>query len=359
MLKARHAANYRRPAPRIRVARIALLGMLGATFGWLALVNQIRVVGVGHIRAEEAIVSTLFEGRILALRATCNDRVAKGDLLALVGDPVRDHAYRGEMIAEETMARVRRIVQRSRIAVAGSLVAISERHAAAARRHDENAAALATAIEQAWRAEAVPLKERVAVLSARDRAREGLAEAEATLRRRHAELERLRAEMAAQTAGFAERVAARQVLAGLGGNEEIRAPFDGVVTECPRSLGDVIRPSVAIVRLQRAGSARIFVWVPAVELSRLREGMAADIVVSDSGRTLEARVIHLPLEVGPLPDSLRRYFWQNQTWQQYARIEVEPADPAEAATLPGDARVDAIIRLTRERWLPRDLMKAL
>lgn len=359
MLRARHAANYRRPTPRHRVARWLLLSILGLTLGWLLLVNQLRVVGMGHVRTEEAIVSTLFEGRIVSLRVTCNQRVAKGDLLAVVGDPVRDHTYRGEYIAERTAKRVRQFAHDARLTVGQGVVEISERYVESARRHDRNATALAAATEQTWQQNAIPLKERIAVLTARDRASEGLAEAEATLRRRRAELERLRAEAINQMSGFETRVDARAVLAGLGGNEEIRAPFDGVVTECPRTVGDIVRPSVAIVRIQRTGSARILVWVPAVELVRIREGMTVEVTLSDSDRTIEATVHHLPLEVGPLPDSLKRYFWQNQTWQQYAQIEVKPLDPADAAALPGDVRIDAIVRLTRERWLPRDLMKTI
>ncbi|HYH21855.1 MAG TPA: HlyD family efflux transporter periplasmic adaptor subunit [Azospirillum sp.] len=358
MITPRHAANYRRPAPRIRVARWLLVAILVLTFSWLGLVTRLRVVGMGHVRAEESIVSSLFEGRIDALHVTCHDRVAEGDLLAVVANPVRAHAYREEMIEEEAAERTRRATNDGRIAVARAQLDAAEKHLAAARRHDGNATALADATERAWQAHEVPLKERIAALTARDRAREGLAGAEAAVRRRRAELERVRSDATIQAAGFEERVAAQRARADLGGNLEIRAPFDAVVTDCPRTVGDVVRPSVAIVRVQRVGSARIFIWVPAVDLHRIDKGMEAEVVIAESGRTLTGTVLNQPLEVGALPASLKRYFWQNQAWQQYAKLEVRIDDPRLVADLPGDARVDAVIR-TAGRLLPLELLKSL
>ncbi|NYZ14504.1 HlyD family efflux transporter periplasmic adaptor subunit [Azospirillum sp. RWY-5-1] len=354
-----HAAKYRRPAPRVRVARWLLIGIVAATAGWLAYVDRLRVIGVGHIKAEEVILSSLFEGRIDALHVACNDRFAMGDVLAHISNPIRTHTYREELVALETDHHNRRIAHETRLAVASAQTDAAGRRLDAARRHAANMQALATVIDGAWRAGEADLKQRVSILNARERSREELASAESALRRAQAVQVRLQAEAEAQLAGFAERLEAQRRLVAFAGREPLVAPFSGTVTECPRSVGDVVRPSITVLRVQRDDSARILIWVSAVDLPRLALGMPAEVFLADSQRSVAGRVSALADRVGALPSSLKRYFWQNQAWQQYALVEVKPDDPSSVRALPGDARVDAVIRLSPKVRLPRTVVQTL
>lgn len=359
MFRPRQAARYRRPAPRVRVARWALLSILGLTFGWMALVNQLRVIGIGHVRAEEAILSSLFDGRLVALNVTCNQHVAKDQVVAVVSNPIRAAEYGQELADLEAAYKVRRAGLDARLAIVMAQLDAAAIRRDATRRRAANAETLAATVDQAWRRNESTLKDRVAANNDRDKARAALASAEAAFIRATAELERIRVETTAQLAGFAERLDAQRKRAALGGAEPILAPFDGVVTECRRNVGDVLRPSIAIIRIQRNDSGRIYVWVPAVELDRIRIGMDASVYLDESDRTVHGKVVRLPIEVGPLPDSLKRYFWQSQAWQQYAEIEIKPSERWSTAEMPGDARVDAVIELTDIFKLPLTLLKAL
>lgn len=350
--------NYRRPQPRTRWSRRLLLVLFFASAGWLIFVNSVRVIGVGYVEVEETIVASPFTGRVHALHVACNDRVKAGDPIGVVDDPIRTGAYREELAALEAQHAQRRITHDARLAQGRARVDAARRRAEAAQKHADNAQKLRDAVEAAHRRQEAGLKERMRALSEHDQAVGALAAAQADVVRREAELFRLTAEEAAQLAGFAERLDSQRRLVALGEENVARAPYDGVVTACPRTVGEMVHPGVALARVQRTDGARIFIWVPAGELQRVRPGMRAEVYLSETDHVLSGEVRALPVEVGPLPSRLRRYFWQNQRWQQYAPLEIIP-DADAPAVLYGNARVDAVIHISETFKLGREWLRPL
>lgn len=336
--------NYRRPQPRVRWSRRLLLALFFASVGWLVFVNHARVVGVGYIEVEETIVASPFTGRVHALYVTCNDTVKAGDPIGVVDDPIRTGKYREELAELEAQHAQRRIAHDARLTQGRARVDAARRRVDAAQKHADNAAALRNAVEAAHRRQEAGLKERMRALSEHDQAVGALAAAQADVVRREAELARLAVEEAAQLAGFAERLDSQRRLVALGEENIARAPYDGVVTACPRVVGEMVNPGVALARIQRAAGVRILIWASVADLQRVRAGMRADVYLSETDHVLSGRVRTLPVEVGPLPSRLRRYFWQNQRWQQYAPLEILPDDDM-TGVLFGNARIDAVIHL--------------
>jgi multidrug efflux pump subunit AcrA (membrane-fusion protein) len=320
-----------------------LLALIIASAGWLIFVNRVRVIGIGYVVAEESIVSSQFEGKVTALYVACNDRVKAGDPVGVVEDFIRNGKYREELAELEAMYAMRRITHDTRTARGRTLVELARRKAAATQKRLDNATALKKAVEAAHERQNATLKERMRALNEYAAATGVHAVAEADTLRRQAELAKLEVEEKAQLDGFAERLDSQRRLVALGEENVARAPFDGVVTACPRTVGEVVNPGIALARIQRENAARILIWVPVQELNRVRAGMKVDVFLSESAISLTGTVRTLPVEVGPLPDRLRRYFWQNQRWQQYAPLEVIP--DAGAVGLYGNARIDAVIHL--------------
>lgn len=344
--------NYRRPQPRARWSRRLLLVLFFASIGWLVFVNSARVIGVGYIEVEETIVASPFTGRVHALYVTCNDRVKAGDPIGVVDDPIRTGNYREELAALEAQYAQRKITHDARLQQGQVRVDAARRRADAAQKRADNAQALRDAMEAAHRRQEAGLKERMRALNEYDQAIGALAAAQADVVRREAELARLRVEEAAQLAGFAERLDSQRRLVALGEENVARAPYDGVVTACPRIVGEMVNPGIALVRVQRAAGARILIWVAAGDLQSVRAGMRADVYLSETDHVLSGEVRSLPVEVGPMPSRLRRYFWQNQRWQQYAPLEIIPDGDA-FGSLYGNARVDAVIHLGEtHKWGP-------
>lgn len=336
--------NYRRPQPRVRWSRRLLLALFFASLGWLVFVNSARVIGVGYIEVEETIIASPFTGRVHALYVTCNDRVKAGDPIGVVDDPLRTGKYREELAALEAQYAQRKITHDARLAQGQARVDAARRRADAAQKRADNAEALRDAMEAAHRRQEAGLKERMRALNEYDQAIGALAAAQADVVRREAELARLHVEEAAQLAGFAERLDSQRRLVALGEENVARAPYDGVVTACPRTVGEMVNPGIALARVQRAEGARILIWVAAADLQSVRAGMRADVYLSETDHVLSGEVRSLPVEVGPMPSRLRRYFWQNQRWQQYAPLEIIPDGDA-IGSLYGNARVDAVIHL--------------
>jgi RND family efflux transporter MFP subunit len=129
-------------------------------------------------------------------------------------------------------------------------------------------------------------------------------------------------------------------------NATVRAPFAGVVSEVPVSVGDVVQPGgdpVAVV--VDPGSLELEAAVPASNLAELRVGSPVEFTVaSHPGRVFEGRVAR----VNPAVDAT--------TGQLQLYVRVPNADRTLAAGLFAEGRV--AVRSTRGLGVPAAALDA-
>jgi RND family efflux transporter MFP subunit len=81
----------------------------------------------------------------------------------------------------------------------------------------------------------------------------------------------------------------------------IKAPFDGLVSDRPVSLGDVVTPGTAVVTVIDPSSLRLEALVPAQEIARIRPGVPVRFAVRGfPGQTFDGRVDRLNPAVDPV-----------------------------------------------------------
>lgn len=85
---------------------------------------------------------------------------------------------------------------------------------------------------------------------------------------------------------------------------EIRAPFDGVVTEKMVDPGNLAAPGAPLLTIERAGAYRLEARLEESMLAQVRAGQEVEIELEAMGRTITARVS----EVVPAVDAASRAF---------------------------------------------------
>lgn len=214
-------------------------------------------------------VSAKVQGRITEMLADENQRVTSGQLLARLDD---EQLRKEVEIAESELEASRAAVARAQADLAKSLAV----HSNAQLSHERNAKLL---------------KSSTISLAEFDKSREELRVAAAAVR--HAEAATAEAERnvvaASQRADY-RRSRLRET--------EIRAPFDALIIQRAREVGDVAVPGATIFGLITLEKLRIAAWVDEREIAQVKLGAAAWVRFhSDPGHEYQARVVHLGSEV--------------------------------------------------------------
>jgi multidrug resistance efflux pump len=145
----------------------------------------------------------------------------------------------------------------------------------------------------------------------------------------------------------------------LNGHFYLTAPNDGIVTECTARPGEVIAAKTPIFQLFNPDDVYAVVFFNAADVSRLAIGQSFSIKVGSIDEPVTGRLTGFYPELSALPTSLTRFFWQQETWTQYApvRLDFDKMSAAQKSKLFAWAQLSAsrswdwgISALARELW---------
>lgn len=225
----------------------------------------------GTVRARDSVtVSSKALGNILSIHVKQGDRVAAGQLLAVVDarDMMAQHrtAQAGVVEAKSALAEVDQGIQAAQVQLDlaqttyNRMKALQEKESVSRQEYDE----AATRLQLAEANHRAMTAKRAQVEAGIGRAEAGAAAAETVL-------------------SFAR----------------ITAPFAGVVTEKPAELGSLAAPGVPLFVIERGGGFRLEAPVDESRLPALAVGQTVQVSLDAFGESLEAKVAEILPSLDP------------------------------------------------------------
>jgi multidrug resistance efflux pump len=129
----------------------------------------------------------------------------------------------------------------------------------------------------------------------------------------------------------------------LTGHFYLTAPKDGIVTECTARPGEVIAAKSPIFQLFNPEDAYAVVFFDPSDLSKIEIGQSFTVNIGGIGESVTGRISGFYPELAALPNSLTRYFWQQEKWSQYApvRLDFDGLNSAQKSKLFASAQLSA------------------
>jgi multidrug resistance efflux pump len=105
---------------------------------------------------------------------------------------------------------------------------------------------------------------------------------------------------------------------------ELKAPFDGLVSQILHSTSETVLAGESILTLTQAGPTEIIAYASEEQVNNIREGMEVELIkCSEPARIIRSRVTY----IGPVVERLPIRLWRNPNFPQWGRpflIDVPP-----------------------------------
>jgi len=334
-------------SPQVHAARpilvpilVAIILMLASLPGCSRGPKNGAIEATGHVEAIEVRVSARVGGRLLKFDPIEGDRLAGGQLLAVV-DSVDVVADRDRRAADLATARAN-----LELLQAGSRhedIAAGRASLARAQADLDGAERDLTRMDELLENGAVARQVRDDAATRRDIAAASVAESRASLKRLEAgaRAEELSAGRARVAGAEADLAHAKQMVT----DAVILAPRGGILSEKLVEAGEMISPGAPLAVLVDLESAWLNVYVPEPDLGRIRIGQPAR-VTTDDGQTRNGTVSFIAPEAEFTPKNVQT---RDERVKLVYRIKIalenkdemfKPGMPAEAV-LEGSAAVTA------------------
>ncbi len=306
------------PARRRRVAfrRVVALLIVGLVVYAFLFIEQSWIRADGLVQGPTTLVEPVNKARIKDIKATCNDVVKVGQELVILENETKGIEY----------DNVVRQLESRKIELSGNVKVAAEDVSSARVGYNGKLAVLA---------------EKATIFNIHDRLyKEGvIARTEWDLARiayKSAEADSLTAEADWRSKQASYDRAERQLLSDakaidkqlvdMRGSEEIqktqtlRAPKDGVITECGYLPGAVVDAGISVFVIFDPKEAYIEAYFEPTTVQRLRTGMKGSVRLPGFADALELSITSIDTVITRRPEELTRYFWQREQWTQYQPV---------------------------------------
>ncbi|MBV8132509.1 MAG: HlyD family efflux transporter periplasmic adaptor subunit, partial [Alphaproteobacteria bacterium] len=274
-----------------------------------------------------------------------------------------DHVVQGQRLAEfENEATVQAAAQqlqqlRLELTQARAEIDVTDREAEAARKLVDAQTALLNQLVAVMKAQDELVKKQNVAALIWEKAKADVARADAEARAAEFVYETKRAdqkkaELAAEV--LQQRIDDFMSSPELTGDFYLTAPKDGVVTECSARPGEVIAVKTPIFQIFNPDDSYAVVFFDPADIDKLVPGQAFTVKIGGIGESVTARVAGFYPELSALPNSLTRYFWQQEKWSQYAPVRLDFDRPS----IADKSRILAWAQLSASRWEGWDLAGA-
>jgi multidrug resistance efflux pump len=316
------SVNLNKPRRRLwRRSRIVLFAIGAALIASIA-VDRAWLRGNGIVAGELTAVAPIVNARLKRLVVHCLDRVIKGQRLA---------EFENEATAESAAQQLQRL--QLGLIQARAQIEIAASEAQAARKLVDAEAALLQQQIAVLKAEDELVKKNYVAVLAWEQAKSAVARADAETRAAEfvyqtKKADQKKAELDA--AALKEQIASFNASPELTGHFYLTAPTDGIITECAAQPGDVIPAKTPIFQIFNPNKTYAVVFFDPADLPKLALGQSFAIDISGVDKSVTGIVTGFYPELSALPQSLTRYFWQQEMWSQYVPVRLDFAAPTAA-----------------------------
>jgi len=105
---------------------------------------------------------------------------------------------------------------------------------------------------------------------------------------------------------------------------ELKAPFDGVISQILRGASEAVLAGEPILALTEAGPTEIVAYASEEQVNNIREGMEVELIKSsEPARIIRSRITY----VGPVVEQMPVRLWRNPNFPQWGRPFLIEAPP--------------------------------
>jgi multidrug resistance efflux pump len=345
-----------RPRTTLFVVSVAILAAFAADQSWIR--------GNGIVAGQLTEVSPIVQARLVHLFVNCLDHVKAGQRLA---------EFRNEATSESAAQQLQQLELQLTQARAG--IDIADHEAQAALKLVDAQRTLFDQLVLVEKAESELLKSQFVAELVYQKAKADADRAEAETRAAEfvyetKQADKKKAELDAEV--LQKRIESFKNSPELTGDFYLTAPKDGIITECTALPGEVIAARTPIFSIFNPNDTYAVVFFDPSDTPRLARGQSFDISIGGLDKPVTGTVTDFYPELSALPNSLTRYFWQQEKWSQYAPVRLDFANvsPAQrgrifawaqlsASRARGWGTTDAAAAVTGSwRWVHRHLSGA-
>jgi multidrug resistance efflux pump len=114
---------------------------------------------------------------------------------------------------------------------------------------------------------------------------------------------------------------------------QLKAPFDGIVSQLPLSMGEVVDVNVPVLHLAGQAATEVIAYIPGDQSDRLQLGMTVDVVKnSQPQQFMQGCEV---IAIGPTIEQVPAQLWQHPSMPQWGRAFLIRV-PAELQLLAGE-----------------------
>lgn len=276
--------------------------------------DRIWVRGNGIVAGQLTAIAPIVQARLKQVFANCLDHVVRGQRLA---------EFENEATAEAAAQQMQQL--QLQLTLARAEISIAESEAEAARNLVDAQAALRDQLAAVLKAEDSLAKKQFVAELVWEQIKANLAQAKAETNAAQyvyqtKKADQKKAELAVEV--LQQQIQSFQNSPELNGDFYLTAPDDGVLTECTGLPGAVIPAGKPVFQLFNPHDVYAVVFFDPSDAARLKIGDKFSISVGGINGTVNGRVAGFYPELSALPASLTRFFWQQETWSQYAPVRL-------------------------------------
>lgn len=306
-----------------RILALLVVALLVATF---LFIEQVWVRAEGMVRGPTAVVEPVNKARVTEIYATCNRPVRAGDPLVKLENETKGVAF------DDTV----RQLQSRKIELAGNVRLAAEEAAQARAAHNGTLTVLAEKAtlfnihDRLFKEGVIPRTEwDLARISYKEAEANSLT-AEAAWRTRQSAYDRAEKQLLSDARAIDQQLDQMRKSEEIQKSQILRAPNDGIVTQCGYLPGAVVDAGIAVFTIFDPREAFLEAYVEPATAERLKPGMKAELRLPGFARPLTLPISSIDTVITKRPEELTRYFWQREQWTQYQPVRFDlrglPAD---------------------------------
>jgi multidrug resistance efflux pump len=318
------AAGRRR---RVVIRRLIALLLVGLVVYAFLFIEQSWIRAEGLVQGPTTLVEPVNKARITEIYATCNRPVKGGEPLVKLENETKGVEY------EQTV----RQLQSRKIELTGNVRVAAEDASQARTAYNGTLTVLA---EKAtiFNIHDRLFKEGVIARTEWDLARINYKEAEAnsltaeaSWRAKQAAYDRAERQLLSDASAIDQQVSAMRQSEEIQKVQVLRAPQDGIITECGYLPGAVVDAGISVFVIFNPKESYIEAYFEPNQVQRLRVGMKGQVRLPNFVDPLELPITSIDTVITRRPEELTRYFWQREQWTQYqpVRFDLKGMPPAQ------------------------------
>jgi multidrug resistance efflux pump len=306
------------PARRRRVAfrRVVALLIVGLVVYAFLFIEQSWVRGDGLVQGPTVLVEPVNKARIKEIYATCNVPVKKDQKLVLLENETKGVEFNNtvrqlESRKIELSGNVKvaaEDVSQARVAYNGRLAVLAEK------------ATIFNIHDRLYKEGVIARTEWDLARIAYKTAEAESLTAEAEWRSKQASYDRAERQLLADAKAIDQQLVEMRASEEIQKEQTLRAPKDGVITECGYLAGAVVDAGISVFVIFDPKESFIEAYFEPSTVQRLAVGMKGSVRLPGFAEALELPITSIDTVITRRPEELTRYFWQREQWTQYQPV---------------------------------------